>query len=281
MQRRIVSIIAILTFAFAANAQSFISAKDAAEKMKDKSYIFVDARPKAEYGKVHIRNAVNLDVKELSTTAPVDGMMKPPAQMARTIGMKGISADTKVIAYCNKGNSAGRLALILNHLGMDEVYLLDGSLDAWKDARQPITRNPSMTKKATFTPKVDGSMISDMAEVKSAISSGASMLVDVRTPDYYNGTNASSKGHIPGAVSLDSELLKNESGLLKSEADIIKILNSKGITKDKNVILYCQSGTRAGFVYAVLAGEMGYSKLKVYDGSYNEWSATASNKIEK
>lgn len=270
-----------LALPFVLNAQKFMSVTDLAGKLNDKSYVVVDARSKADFDKVHIRNAVNIPVEDLSTKAPVEGIMKSPQEMANIFGENGVSESMNIVIYCNKGNNAGRMYLILKYLGAPNVFLLDGSIDAWKLARKPITRNPSMTKKVKFTHKVNSAVLASMSDVKSALSSKSALVVDVRTPDYYNGTNPKSNGHIPGAMSFDSELLKDAKGMLKSKNDLNKLLSTKGLTKDKSIILYCQTSTRAGLVYTVLVGELGYSKVKVYDGAYNEWVSDASNKLEK
>ena len=56
------------------------------------------------------------------------------------------------------------------------------------------------------------------------------------------------------------------------------MFESKGITKDKTVIVYCETSVRAGVIYLALKG-LGYSNVKVYDGAYLEWQSVESNKV--
>jgi len=65
--------------------------------------------------------------------------------------------------------------------------------------------------------------------------------------------------------------MRNEKGLLKSDDELKKTFSSKGVTKEKEVILYCQTSTRAGLLYAILTSKLAYSNVKVYDGAYNDW----------
>lgn len=56
------------------------------------------------------------------------------------------------------------------------------------------------------------------------------------------------------------------------------MFESKGITKDKTVIVYCETSVRAGIIYLALKG-LGYPNVKVYDGAYLEWQSIDSNEI--
>jgi len=44
------------------------------------------------------------------------------------------------------------------------------------------------------------------------------------------------------------------------------------VPKDKEVILYCKTGVNAAFVYFVMKSELKYPNVKVYDGSYLDWT---------
>jgi len=68
-------------------------------------------------------------------------------------------------------------------------------------------------------------------------------------------------------------------GMIKSADALSTLMGSKGATKDKELILYCESSVRAGIFYAALISVAGYSNVKVYDGAFFEWSA--SNAVEK
>ena len=258
----------------------FVSVSDLAKKLMDKNTIIVDARADKEYKQVHIRNAISMPVELLSSKTPVEGLLNSKEDIAKTLGDHGVDISKNLVLYCNSGNSAGRLYWILKMMGAENVKLLDGNLEAWKEGRKPVTKNPSFPKKCKVPAVLNTESVIAMADVKSKMKSANVVLVDARKDTYFNGTDAKSNGHIPGAVSIPSEALKDDKGLLKSADDLKKLFESKGVTKDKEVILYCQTSTRAGLTYMVLKTVLGYSNLKVYDGAYNEW-AHAGNALEK
>ena len=77
------------------------------------------------------------------------------------------------------------------------------------------------------------------------------ILLDVRT------TMEFSQGHIKGAINI-------------THTDIETML--KQLPKDKNVVLYCRSGRRAGVVADILAPK-GYNNLFHLDGDMILWNA--------
>jgi len=59
---------------------------------------------------------------------------------------------------------------------------------------------------------------------------------------------------------------------LKSVKDLEAELAKKGISKDKKIIAYCQSGTRSSHTTTFLTEVLNYPNVKNYDGSWIEWS---------
>ncbi|MBR8537465.1 sulfurtransferase [Carboxylicivirga sediminis] len=276
--KKLCIVAALVIYTIGAVAQGdFISVKELAGKINDSKVQIFDARKEAEYKQVHIRNAVSFPVEELSTKTPIEGILKSDAEIAKVMGAHGVDFSKEIVLYCNKGSNAGRMYWIMKMMGASNVKLLDGNLDAWKAARKPVTRMPKMPKKTTVTANVDRSSYLTMDDVKAQKAKSNVVLVDARADNYFNGTDPKSKGHIEGAISINSDLMRDDKGLIKSAEDLNKLFASKGVTKDKEVILYCQTSTRAGLLYTIMTTKLGYTNVKVYDGAYNEW--VTSNKV--
>ncbi|TRX72490.1 sulfurtransferase [Carboxylicivirga sp. M1479] len=276
--KRLSIIAALVIYTLGAAAQGdFISVKELAGKINNKEVLIIDARKSTEYKKVHIRNSINFPVEELSSKTPIEGMLKNDAELCKVMGAHGVDFNKEIVLYCNKGSNAGRMYWIMKMMGASNVRLLDGNLDAWKAARKPVTRTPKMPKKTTVTAKLNRSSYLTMNDVKTKKSNGNVVLVDARADNYFNGTDPKSKGHIEGAISINSDLMRDDKGLIKTADDLNKLFASKGVTKDKEVILYCQTSTRAGLLYTIMTTKLGYTNVKVYDGAYNEW--VTANKV--
>lgn len=260
-------------------AQDLIEANDLAKIMKQPNTVIVSTIADAEYAKVHINGAISLYHKDLYNDKT---MLLPDAEIAKILGNKGISTDNMIVLYDNgTGKYSGRMYWILDYMGAKDVKVLNGGMKAWKAARKPITKTASTRKAVTFTPSVNKSVLADQAMVLKAISSSSYVIVDVRTPEEYAGTAETDlrAGHIPNAVNVNYTELLGTSGKMKSAASLRQIFDAAGVTKDKTVILYCETSIRAGVEFLALKSILDYPNVKVYDGAYSQWQALSSNKV--
>lgn len=247
------------TFIFSVNAQ-LITVDALTKKIKEPKVVVIDARPAADYLKTHIDGAIGLDVTTLCNNTPVEGTLKPVSELATILGKNGISANSSIVVYCKTGINAGRMYSILKYLGCADVSILDGQMDAWFAARKPITKNAKKLAAVTFSPSVNASVFVDKAYVKSKLNSA--ILIDSRKKEDYDA------GHIGNALNIPSDLLLNGSKL-KPVAELTSALSK--VSKDKEVILYCKTGTTAGFMYFVMKSILKYPNVKVYEGAYLDW----------
>jgi thiosulfate/3-mercaptopyruvate sulfurtransferase len=262
--------------------QDVISAQELAKIYKSSDVVVVSTRTTSDYKKVHITGAVHINHSDLYKEGAVKNMLKSPAEIASILGAKGITEKKNIIIYDDgSGRYSGRLYWILDYLGAPSKKILDGHMDAWRAARKPVTKNPTSVKAATFTPKVDASKIATMDQVKKAMSSSSVVMVDARSAAEYAGTSADgTKGHIPNAINLEYTNMLDGKKKFKSADELAKLFKSKGITKDKEVIVYCESGVRAGILYMTLKSILGYPNVKVYDGALLEWKSNSANKLQ-
>lgn len=87
----------------------------------------------------------------------------------------------------------------------------------------------------------------------------ALVVLDVRTPKEF------AEGHVPGAINISHDEL--EARLLELEAD-----------RDRDVVVYCRSGKRAGLALDMLE-KAGFKRLYHLEGDYLGWAA-ASRPVE-
>lgn len=59
------------------------------------------------------------------------------------------------------------------------------------------------------------------------------------------------------------------------------LYEEKGVTTDKEIIVYCRLSHRASFTWFVLTYLLGYPRVRVYDGSWTEWGSVVGVPIEK
>ena len=52
--------------------------------------------------------------------------------------LRGLDLDVPYVMYCNSGNRSGNTLPLMDSIGFAEVYELDGGIQAWFSAGQPI-----------------------------------------------------------------------------------------------------------------------------------------------
>ena len=257
-----------------------ISAKELAKIMKDKNTIIVSCRTAADYKQVHLPGAVNVPHLEMYSEPVANGYLKSVAEIATYLGSKGISESKTIVLYdAGSGKFSGRVYWILKYLGATNVKILDGQMKGWRAARKPVTKAPASVKAVTFTANVQKNLVATIAQVKAT----KGVIVDVRSPEEYNGTDEGTikKGHIPNAVHFEFSQVMTDASIMKSPDELAKLFKDKGITPDKEVILYCKTSVRAGIVFLALTDMLNYKNVKVYDEAFIGWQSDAANKVVK
>lgn len=200
----------------------------------------------------------------------------------------GIDRNTKVVLYDAEGSFIPfYVAWGLDYISHPEIYVLHGGFNHWKDKDLPTTKDyPKVKPKSYETYKINEEIRADLSYVKKSLMNKNVIFLDARTPELYEGKAGFWKrlGHIKGAVNRfwkqDFEERVNKYGkryyLLKLKEDISLFYESLGIGKGKEVILYCGQGLMSGATYYVIKYYLSLTdKVRLYDGSWNEYSQTS------
>ena len=118
--------------------------------------------------------------------------------------------------------------------------------------------------------------------MKAGIGDPATVIVNALGPQFHRGREPSRygrPGRVPGSVNVPAATLANPDKTLTSVADAEAKFVTQGVTRDKNVILYCGGGI-SGTVDLLLLTELGYDKLTLYDASMGEWAKDPALPIE-
>ena len=206
-----------------------------------------------------------------TTASGEAGMLPGRERFARLMGEAGITRDDRVVAYDDThGVFAARLLVTAELYGHDpaKLHLLDGDFSAWQLERETTSEATEVeptTYEADDPATVDGPLV-DQETVAAAVD-GDAVLVDTREDWEFE------EGHIPGAVRLDwQELVDEETRGLKPREEVEAILADRGITRDRRIVLYCNTARRISHTYTVLR-HLGFADVAFYEGSLTEWEA--------
>ena len=229
--------------------------------------------------------------------SPVPDMIAGPERFAAAMERLGIGDDTLVVAYDDMGFPLGsaRLWWALSYYGHDRVRVLDGGLRQWRIEGRPISTEVSAVDPAAFTPRPRPEWLASKEDVVAALGRSDTAIVDCLTPELYRGEGdrhlwGQRPGHIPGAVNVpypanvDPEfrsatsaererLLEDRRSFTFAPKKVLAGLYADaGVTPGKVVVTYCGRGFAASCGLLALK-VLGHEDVRLYDGSWTEWSA--------
>ena len=202
--------------------KALINGENPAEFSNDKFVVcHAHYRNSDDYKMDHIPGSIALDTNELESS--VTWNRRSPEELKAALEKHGITADTTVILYGRfsspdndapfPGSSAGHLgaircAFIMMYAGVNDVRVLNGGIQSWKDAGFEVTTEETSPEPGSdFGTVIPGKpeLAVDVPEAKLILASESAELVSVRSwPEWIGEVSGynyiKKKGRIPGAV---------------------------------------------------------------------------------
>lgn len=264
-----------------------ISAEEAKQMIENDAAICIDVRTKvdgfsdgeAAYRDHHIENAIYLHVKR--DLSGEDTFLPQPETFAVTLGKHGIDETTPVIVY-DEGNNraASRAWVAFTYIGHDQVYLLNGGLDAWRAVGGMLTAERPEHEPKTYRVNVRERLLAHIDDVKEKLNDAQSVLIDSRAYDRYSGKiepKYKKAGHIPGAKNYHAKLVQTEDGKWKEKDELEE--HFAPLKRYDEVIVSCGSGNSA-CLNVVALKEAGFKNVRLFAGGFSEWISDDANEVE-
>lgn len=258
--------------------------------------VIIDTRSPDAYAAGHIPGAVNLhDIFTFLATSSKEGLEELRGKFAEAFGAAGLSGEELAIIYEDSMNTgfgqSCRGYFLLQFLGYPKAAILHGGYQAWIAEGLPTsTDTPSPEAKSFPVEESAASVMLTKDDMLAALDDNGIVKLDVRDVDEWVGTSSSPygidfcprKGRIPGAVWLEwYRMMKpgEEVPVFKSKEELQAECATVGISPDTTVYLYCFKGARASNTFVALK-EAGVKDVRLYFGSWNEWSRDPELPIE-
>ena len=257
-----------------------------AEHLQDRDLVLLHVGLRPEYDAGHIPGARYLNYQDLAVTDRSAGgltlQMLPADVLRQRLAAAGISTQSRIVVYFGRENPlvspTARVMFTLDYAGMgDQASLLDGGLEAWVKAGQPLSVEAPPERIGSLAPLTLRPLVVDAEFVKANLAARNIAIVDGRNAGFYSGaqtgggaTAPHKTGHIQGAGSVPFSDTVDQANRLKPAAELQKLFADAGAEPGDTVVAYCHIGQQATQV--ILAARTLGFKVLLYDGSFEEWS---------
>jgi thiosulfate/3-mercaptopyruvate sulfurtransferase len=252
----------------------------------DSQILIIDLGKAETYRKLHIPGAVHLEYPSIvAVRRPAMGLLPDDELLEKVFTAAGISNDIHVVAYDDEGGGrAARLCWTLEVAGHERFSLLNGGLHAWANEGFPLEDTPVTPLPGEFQLSHNDLPCASRDYILERLDQPDMRLLDVRSPEEYRGARkyAERGGHIPGAVNLEWTLAMDQARNLRFRPDdeLREMLSSIGVTREREIITYCQTHHRSAHTYMVLR-HLDYPRVRGYAGSWSEWGNVSDLPVEK
>lgn len=235
----------------------------------------IDTRPAELFAQGRLPGARHFDLYFVNTDDTDPAPLAAFTRMwANLLGWRGVRAEDTIVFYGGFTDMcAARGYWFCEYLGHDDVHVLDGGIAAWTEAGLPLETegDPPAPVKYAADPVME--KVAGYQDILNADGDPDKVIVDTRSRAEFEGSDRRARhgGAIPGAVHRDwVDLYDPDTGCMKPADALRDAFAPLGVTPDKEVTLYCNTGYRSAHGYLALR-LLGYPRLRNYVGSWQEW----------
>lgn len=233
------------------------------ENYKSPNVILLDTRPAFVYKNGHILNAHSFPVDKVLTTNQFGAHLVADSKViASSLSALGVNTLKTIILYGDAQDpSLARVAWTLEYLGLENINLLDTSVNQLEKYDISFTKAVPTPTLAEFVPAIKPNLRITTDALQQSHTNYS--LLDARAPQEYMSA------HIPNALSFPFESGVGMDGRIFLNRDDLKKI-FQNISMNKTIICYCTHGHRASNLFYQLR-ESGFKDVLVYDGSIVDW----------
>lgn len=173
--------------------------------------------------------------------------------------------------------STSMVAYVLEKFGVKDIRIIDGGLAQWKTLGYPTTQEYFGNPPGTLPEQMNNPIGIGVEELMSRLGKPGVLLIDARPHNEYIGQDDVwlRKGHIPGAISFHwAKLMQPDNTHQFLAADQVqRELARAGVTKDKQIIVYCGTSREGSLLRFYLSHVAGFPNVRLYEGSWKEYAS--------
>jgi len=246
----------------------------------------VDIRSAQEYGQGHIAGALSAPYGLWRGPADSPGTLPALSVLTEQVRQLGLTGDAnkQVIVIVSSGanvsdfGAAARVYWTFKYLGLAQLSILNGGMQAWQQAQQPVSTHATPAPAPSqYVPVLDTRILATQADVLAGINQPGVRLIDARPPDFYLGKTkaptALVAGTIKGAMNLAHSIwFAPDSTQMRPPNEVQAIVAEHFPDLRAEHITFCNTGHWAATDWFALSELAGVPNIRMYPESLAQWT---------
>lgn len=287
MKKLLAFSVVLATSGWAWAAQPLLSPAELQAQRAAPQVRVIDIRDAKAYATKHIPGAVSAPYGAWRGPAGNPGDLPSLPQLTQLVQRLGLSPDSHAVVVSSGADAsdfggAARVYWTLKLLGLKELSILNGGMQAWSAAQQPQDSTVPKVAASHFAPKIDTRLIATRQEVIQDVKEGKATLVDARPASFFQGETrhpaAKLPGTLKGAIHIDhaSWFAPGQTAFM-STPEAQKVAARTPLDAKADTVAFCNTGHWAATDWFALSEVLGHKNVKLYPGSMVDWTQDANN----
>lgn len=241
----------------------------------------IDIRPPKAFAEGHIPGAVSAPYGTWRGPATSPGEVPALPQLTALVQKLGLTPTSRAVVVSSGADAtdfgaSARVYWTLKVLGLKELSVLNGGLEAWAAAQLPLGKDAAPVAASDFTPTLDRSLIATRDELLAQVHGRSGRLLDARPAAFFNGDTRHPASLIPGtlkgATNVEYTRWFAPDTATMLPADQVMQLAGDAPPAATDTVSFCNTGHWAAINWFALSEVAGHKGVKLYPGSMVEWS---------
>jgi thiosulfate/3-mercaptopyruvate sulfurtransferase len=242
----------------------------------------IDIRSPKVFDAKHIPGALSAPYGSWRGPASNPGELPDLGRLTRLVQRLGLTPATHVVVtYSGEDatdfGAAARVYWTLKVLGLKNLSILNGGMEAWAEAGLAQDDMPLAVPASSYVPAIDSSLIATRDELQGRLAAGSTRLLDARPSPFFNGQTRHAASLVPGtlkgAVNLEyTRWFAPDSARMLPADEVKRLAEATPGAGDGDAVSFCNTGHWAAINWFALSELAGQKGVRMYPGSMVEWS---------
>ncbi|MGO3742855.1 sulfurtransferase [Kerstersia sp.] len=246
----------------------------------------IDIRPPADYGQGHIPGALSAPYGSWRGPAHSPGQLPPLTRLAEQVQQLGLDRGSHAVVVSSGADTtdfgaAARVYWTLKYLGLENLSVLNGGMQAWQEAALPLEQAAASVTPSHYEPVLNTAILATQSDVQAQIGNPDARLVDARPKNFFLGQvkapTAATPGTIHGAVNVEHSLwFEPGTTRVVSQEQAREIAARQFPEMVDDTIAFCNTGHWAATDWFALSELAGLPNVRMYPESLADWTNAAA-----